>query len=444
MATWRSLAVLLLTLAAAAPGRAQSYPLIETPQADDCFHYQLNMKLSGHIRVNRDGEALQIPLNATAAQEFDERVLAIGSGLPVKTARHYEKAVAAVTVDKDKSERSVRADRCLIVAHRCKDQLRTYCPSGPLTREELDVVTHLDTLPLTGMLPGKAVAVGETWKLTNPVVQALCGFEALVSQDLTGKLEAVEGDVARISISGSASGIDLGALAKLTLTTVCRYDLKQKRIVSVEWKQKDDREQGPASPSTAVETTTTLTRRFLAEPPTELSDYALPEDNVDEKTDPPEEDLLRLSYTDPKDRYSMLYGREWQMVAQTDEHLTLRLMERGDFVAQVTLTPWDRAEAGKHMSGGQLQDEMENVPDWTPTQKREDGEVPADHEGYWIYRISALGTLAELNVLQNYILVAGPQGDQVVLAFTMRQGVVEKLGTRDQQLANGIEFKKKK
>jgi hypothetical protein len=440
MATWRSLGVLLVTLVAAASGRAQTCTLTETPQEQECYHYHLDMKLSGALRVHRDGQVVPIPLNAVASHDFVERVLAVDGGLPVKNARAYSTAHTTITVGSDKTEHSLRPDRQMIVAQRYKDQFFGFCPEGPLTREELDVTAHLDTLALTGLLPGKAVAVGATWKLPNAVVQAVCSFEGLISQDLTCKLEGVENGVARFSISGPAKGIDLGAIAQLTIQSTCRYDLNLQRLVGVEWKQKDEREQGPASPASTIETTTTLTRDILDGEPKALSEYALATAGVPDGKDSPPEEMLQLCYKDPKDRYHLVFGREWRLVGQTDEHLILRLMSRGEFIAQVTLTPWDKAEPGKHMSGDDLQTEMDNTPGWNADEKREDGEVPAEHKGHWIYRISALGELDGLKVMQNYFVVAGPKGDQVVLAFTMREGMAVKLGTRDLLLANGLEF----
>ena len=52
--------------------------------------------------------------------------------------------------------------------------------AGCLTREELDVTDHFDTLAVTGMLPTKEVAIGETWKLGNVAAQALCHFQGLL------------------------------------------------------------------------------------------------------------------------------------------------------------------------------------------------------------------------------------------------------------------------
>ena len=62
----------------------------------------------------------------------------------------------------------------MCVAQRCKDQLLVYCPAAALTRDELDLTNdHFDTLCLTGLLPGRGVAVGDTWTVGPVVVQAL-------------------------------------------------------------------------------------------------------------------------------------------------------------------------------------------------------------------------------------------------------------------------------
>ena len=61
-----------------------------------------------------------------------------------------------------------RADRRLIVAQRTGESLFCYAPAGPLTRADLEVVSeHFETLHLTGVLPGKEVEVGDTWKLDS-------------------------------------------------------------------------------------------------------------------------------------------------------------------------------------------------------------------------------------------------------------------------------------
>ena len=84
---------------------------------------------------------------------------------------------------------------------------------------------------------------------------------------------------------------------------------------------------------------------------------------------------------------------------------------------------------------------MAKVPGWEPADVLQVGEVPADG-GRWIYRISALGQLDGVKVMQNFYLVAGSGGEQVVLAFTMSQAQAEKLAARDLSMAGSIDFPK--
>ncbi|MCS6851076.1 MAG: hypothetical protein NZ700_07910 [Gemmataceae bacterium] len=415
---------------------AQSFALVETPQVGDCYQVELTMKLAGEMRVFKDGKPVPMKLNAAAQHHFPERILAVDRGLPTKTARAYEKAQATITVDGVGSERTLRPERRLLVAQRHHDQPLVYSPAGPLTRDELDLTSeHFDTLALVGLLPGKSVAVGDSWKIPDPVVQALCHFEGLSSHDLTGSLVKVEDGLAHVRIAGSATGIDLGALAKLKIEAQVTYQLASKTLTSLEWRQTDERDQGPASPALAVEATTRLTRRLVETPPA-LSDEALVEIPDGFEVPPP---LTQIECRDPKGRFELLHAREWHVVGQTNEHLVMRLLERGDFVAQVTITPWAKAKPGEHMSAEDFQQEMANIPGWEPEQVLQSGEVPLDSDR-WCYRLSVLGMLEDLKVLQNFYLVAGPGGDQVVVAFTMKQSVADKLGTRDLSLVGSLEL----
>ena len=51
-----------------------------------------------------------------------------------------------------------------------------------------------------------------------------------------------------------------------------------------------------------------------------------------------------------------------------------------------------------------------------------------------------LGKADGVSVLQNFYLVAGPNGDQVVIAITLTPKKAEQLGSRDLSLAGSIEF----
>src|SRR5947208_626530 len=210
----------VLALAVTGGAVAQTHALIDLPQPNDCYRVQLAMRLTGEMKVVQEGKPVALKLAATAEHRFAERVSVVHpTGLVGKAARYYETALSSITINGTPARHELRPERRLTVAQRPGDTILCYSPAGPLTREELELVSeHFDTLSLSGLLPGKAVAVGETWKVGNGAVQGLCSFEGLVSQDLTGTLESVQGGVVTVKVTGTAKRIELGAQAARSVT----------------------------------------------------------------------------------------------------------------------------------------------------------------------------------------------------------------------------------
>jgi hypothetical protein len=438
MAVARFAGTVVLTLAVYGSARAQSVTLVENTRANECFRLSLTMRLTGEMVVVRDSKPVTLRLAATAEHRYRERVLVLSrEGLIKKAARYYDDARASITIDGSTNARTLRPERRLAVAQRQNDTLLCYSPQGPLTRDELETISeHFDTLCVAGLLPGKEVKVGDSWKLGNAAAQGLCQFEGLVSNELTGKLAVVADGMAAFAIEGTASGIELGAQAKVTVIATGRFDVAKKRLVSLEWKQQDVRDQGPASPAATVETTITLVREAV-EQPKELSDVSLV--SVPQGFDVPAP-LTQLLVSDPKGRFELAASRDWQPVSQSDSHLVLRLLDRGDFVAQATVTPWTKAEPGKHMDPKEFHEAMLASPGWEPEEVLQEGELPNQPNGRFVYRLAVRGQIEEVKVVQTFYLVAGAKGDQCVVAITFKQAQSGKLGARDLILVDGLEL----
>jgi hypothetical protein len=438
---WRNLAVLVALGLFTSGVPAQRCKLHEPLAAGDCFRVELSLELTGEMHFKRGDKKKTVPLEASATHHFNERVLSVDkSGQAEKSARVYETAKAKIHVDKHLTEKSLRSERKLQVAQWQNDQLTVYSPAGALFQGELELCSeHFDTLHVAGLLAGKEVAVGDTWKLANSVAQALCHFDGLIEHSLTGKLEQVKDGQAHLSYKGTANGIEAGAMIKLSVEATAEYDLDSKRLTKVVWKQKDEREQGPASPASTVEVTTTLVRTAIKQPDC-LSDTALI--SVPHGMTIPDQHL-QLDYHHPKEVYNLLYTRDWQIVSETEEHLVMRLLDRGDFVAQVTLTPWTRALPGKTLTPAQFAEAADRTPGWKPEKEVQVGEVPAD-KGTKIYRLTQAGQLDGMDVVQNFYHIAFEDGRQLIAAFVMTPKQAERLGVRDLTLVGSIDFAKPK
>jgi hypothetical protein len=435
MRAWLVPAAVLLVLAATPAGRAQTCSLADVVSQGDCFRYSIEMKLTGEMRFQKDTGTVPARLSATAQHVFPERVLVASGNIIQKSARIYDTAKLAIDRGGDRSTITLRPSRKLIVSQRPRDQHTAYSPTGALYRSELELVSgHFDTLTLTGLLPGRTLKVGETWKLPNLVAQALCGLEGMTENKLEGKLEKVTGDIATLTVTGTAAGVEVGAMVKLTIDAAATYDARAKRLTRLVWKQKADRDQGPVSPASSLEIVVTLDRKAIAQP-AELADPELV--SIPDNFTPPGP-MTNLEYRDPKDRFALIHTRDWHLTAVTGDHTVLRLMDRGDYLAQVTVTPWTRAKMGEHLTPEQFKNAMRNTSGWRPEKELQSGEVPST-EGKYIYRLSEQGQLDGVAVLQNFFLVAAPTGEQVVLTFTLSPKLADKLGARDLSMATSIE-----
>lgn len=436
MRAWRFPAAMMLVLAGASAGWGQSCSLAEPIQQGDCFRTGIEMKLFGEMRFRKDSGVFPVKLTASASHTYSERALVVVGNLVHKSARIYD--VARVVIDRgsDHSASDLRSSRKLVVAQRNKDLHTAYSPAGALYRNELELISgHFDTLSIAGLLPGKEVKVGETWKVPTLVAQALCSLEGMTENKIEGKLEKVSGDLATIHFTGTGAGVDAGAMVKLTLEASALFDNKAKKITRVVWKQKSERDQGPISPASTMTIEVTVDRKPIPQP-IELSDVALVV--VPEGFTPPPGPMTNIEYRDPKGRFALLHTRDWHLTAVTGEHTVLRLMDRGDYIAQVTVTPWTKAKKGEHLAPEAFKNAVRNTSGWRPEKELQSGEVPST-EGKYIYRLSEQGQLDGLPVLQNFFLVAAPTGEQVVLTFTLSPKVADKLGARDLSMAASIE-----
>jgi hypothetical protein len=435
----RRAAATLFVFVALAPSARAQVNLAEAPAAGDCFRYSVELDLAGKMFFTQEGMKQTIALEAKARHVFGERTLATADGLPARSARYYEDAVASAVVDVDKLNRALPDDRRLIVALRSSEGPFCFSPAGPLTRDELDLVTeHFNPQCLAGLLPNKAVNVGDTWTVAPAAAQAAGQFDGLIKNNLTGKLTAAADGKATFTIEGTMEGIEHGAKVALTINATGTFDTTAKRIVALTWKQKDEREQGPVAPASQIEATIALKREALPAAPKELTDTALA--NVP-KGDVPAA-MAALRHADPKGRYSLVYPRDWHVTGQTDQHLILRLLDRGEFVAQATVVAWKKADAGKHTAAEDFKKAVNSTPGWAATRVIEDTET-ASTDGRWHYHITAEGKMDDLAVVQSFYLVAGPQGDQAAVTFAMKPDKVKVIGTRDRDLVQAIAFPKK-
>ena len=199
----RLLTCCLVALASFQAAHAQNVNLSEAPLKDVCVQIELSTKFDGKISVQQDGKTRSFPHKAEADHVYSERVLTAEGVVAEKSARQYAKAEGTISFNNNAQKRSLRAERAFMVAQRVGDGVVAFSPKGPLSREEMELTEHFDSLAVPSLVPGRMVAVGETWKLPNAVVTALCDLDGLTGHVLECKLESLKETTARVVVNGN-------------------------------------------------------------------------------------------------------------------------------------------------------------------------------------------------------------------------------------------------
>jgi hypothetical protein len=431
----------LALLAMAAPlASAQSVFLAETNLRDTCFNNELTMRLKGTVTVQQNGQPTAMPRSAEATHSYFERILEIKDGHADKAARFYNRAEATLVDGTEKYNIALKANHTFLIAHRLKDQLVVYHPAEALTREEMEITSHFDSLAAPGLLPRREVKVGETWPVPAAVVQAITDLDAVEKADVTGKLEKVEGDFAYLSFRGLVQGIDMAApVTVMVKDSMAAFNLKLKRLVQVDWRVIDQRQQGPVSPGLSADVAFQL-KRVPMDAPAQLNELALA------KVPPgmPPAHLTNITYRNLNKGFEFQFSRDWHLVSQTnDGKLVLRLVDgSGEFIAQCSVTPWQKIDGKNLMTLADFSKLMRESKGW----QQKDGPVLDETDkikaasGYNILRVTAEGKLAGVDAVRSIYLVATPAGDQIFIDFTMLPAQASKLDGRDVALVQSVQF----
>jgi len=418
---------------------AQTVQLIEAPLDKQCVRNELSMQLEGKITVNQDGKDVSFPHKASAKHVYDERFLETNGSVAEKSARHYTSAESAIHFNNDAADKRTLRDKCrFIVAQRLSNRVLAFNPEVLLQREEAELLEHFDTMSVPGLLPGKEIAVGKTWNVPNHVTAALCDLEGLTQQNLEGKLESLDGKLANLTIIGKAQGINLGAQVSIVVNAKLTFDTQSQRIVNLEWKETDDRKQGPITPTLTADVTLKLTRSVIDTPDT-LKDFALVK--VPAGKMPPSE-MTNIVHLDAKKQYALNYARDWHIVSpETSPQLVLRNLEQSLFVAQATITPWKKIEPKNVVSLDDFAAQMAKTPGWREDKETDRTELKNLPKGqHAVYRVVASGSLDGVQTTQFFYLVVGATGHQALVTFSVDPQQVRAFGARDVELVRELAF----
>src|SRR5207244_1783677 len=159
--------------------------------------------------------------------QYAERLLsATRQWSETRLLRTYRTAEAKIRLHESELTSELRPERRLIAVESNGKDAILYSPHGPLTREELELVTTpASGLAPEALLPPKPQKIGDHWSLGEVAVARLVGLEAVSQQDVTCTLDSVKENVAIVSLAGKVTGAVGGVSSDIELKGKLNFDL---------------------------------------------------------------------------------------------------------------------------------------------------------------------------------------------------------------------------
>jgi len=419
----------------------QKVLLLAKRAAEAVDQVEATLEVTGHLKVADaadpgGGKATPLKMGAVATLSYAEKWLSVsksGTG-PLRSVRYYDKATAAIRVGDEEFKPTLRGERRLIAVEIALPKITSFSPRGSLTREELDLVDVLgNSLLLDRLLPEKPVAAGESWKHPEAVIAALCGLDKVTQSDATSVLTETTEAGAKIEMTGRVEGVAGGLATQIELKAKYRFNVQAGRIDWFGLLVKEDRKPGPVGPGLDVVARLQMKiapRQAVAE----LAQEALAKVTLE-----PTEELRRVECRSPGGVWQLDHDRRWVVVNELEESTVLRMVDKGDYLAQCNVVAARQAAPQQPPSLSDFQDEIRSVLGKNFGQFVRAEEFSGENEEQ-IYRVEADGEVSEVPIRWIYYRIADRQGRRVVVAFTVKEDLIERFEEYDKDVIHGLSF----
>lgn len=422
-----------------AKSSAESWDLTHQSRVGETQVVKAVVEVTGDLKLNSDGTKVErLPIKVTAELDYVQR-LSTTSGIPgSKTAadgrmlRYYRGAKATMKLRDSEMQQTLSDSRRLMMADIAGDQAVLFSPAGPLTREELELVdVPASQLVTTALLPGKSVAIGDTWTYDDAIICRLLGLEAVQQQSIVAKLEKVEIGVAMIALEGKVSGAVGGVASDIELKGRANFDLGTKVVSWLVLAIRENRSIGHAQPG--FEAVTKL--RMVAAPAASAPEFAA--DQLSGLPLEPNAGSPLMLLKSERGAYELIHDRRWRTMIDRSDVTILRMVDRGDLVAQCNISRLPPLAKDKQLTMDGFQADIRR------TLGKNFGEIIDATEqqtdsGLRMLRVTASGVSQELPIQWTYYNISNTDGEQLSLVVTMESKLVEKFPEVDRELTTNI------
>ncbi|MGL6225287.1 MAG: hypothetical protein ACRC10_01520 [Thermoguttaceae bacterium] len=405
------------------------------------------LKVAGTAKqVSLDQKQVTEPMQVIAGFRYEERITQSalsekmdGKSL-LKSLRSYKLAKAKMSIGDVLKTPELDANHQTIVYGINGSETVLFCPGGPLQSEQLLLLEGMpgNSLSLDLLLPDKPVKIGDSWKISEKPLRSFLNLDSVAEYDLKAVLVSVVDDLAMIEIVGDVQGTYLGAFTEMSVQAKYQFDLRINRINWLGMLIDEKRAIGHVGPGLDLKASVEVKISPITEPDTLTDDFLVETELA------PNEMVLSLRYDNGRGPWRFRHPRSWYIIQDNDNSTLLRLMERGELIAQCNIVSMPSVNPksltslksfaedikkglGTNFAGIVAQEESVNAAGYTEYRVIIDGQVQDAEKKVDTFPLRWV-----------YYLLTDSLGNQTVLAFVIHAEMLERFGSNDEQIIDTL------
>ena len=336
---------------------AATYLIQSGRQPGQIDRVEVRLEIAGdRLRKNDEGVVKRVAMSGLANLIFDEKTLEVAAtpeGL-ARSVRYYERADAVIKAGEEGHKPALRQERRLVAVELDAYKTTIFSTRGTLTSDELDLINQVpgNTLLLDQVLPGRPVAVGQRWKLSDKFLAALVVVDEVRHSDVECRLKEVTPTLARMELSGNLSGMLNGVAAEIDLKAKCRFDRRSNRIDWFAMLISDKRELSAVDDGvdSATRAEIKITGKDESAPLSETALKDLPLRATPES--------CLLLYQPPQGDWQLMHDRSWFLVESQRDRAVMRMIMQGTDSVQCNISPLEKVAPAKLPTLVQFQEDV--------------------------------------------------------------------------------------
>lgn len=395
---------------------------------------EVSMEAAGEIiQTSKEGKTERSDMEVVAGFKYEERYTKYSTTGPLRSIRRYEQAGMKRKLGANVARPLLDSSRKFIVSEFDGKTSRVYSEGGPMKDEQYALIHELpfNTTLLDRLLPNREVKLGEDWGLSDELVVALLGVDAIENNTLRLTLTSVSDAFAEVELyqisKKDSNGNDAvstlecaseGASLGLDIEGKLQFDLKANRITRFRLHIDERRSESVATPGLKWSATIKINIAPLEEPD------KLTDKEIASFADSPSPEQLMLYYNAQKGPWKFQHSRAWKMIEDGDKVTALCYLKGGEAVAQCNVLSNGKIDLSSKPTLAGYKDEIKKGLGERFVEFKQDASYDGPGE-VSIYYVVADGYYDELPFRWIYYLVTDKEGNQATIMFELRADLLE-------------------